>query len=133
MLKLKYKFLDEINKVNPNYIDARNTYSGAMSRQNSIEFGRDILNLKDDEFKTIINKMSQDEKEYFSVSAMEFIKEELSKPNLGALKNKKPGDFENKVTRRLRFAFPSDDAYTKFASNLQDEINMLATLKKLEG
>ena len=125
MLNLKYKFLDEINEVNPNYIDARNTYSGAMSRQNSIEFGRDILNLKDDEFKTIINKMSQDEKEYFSVGAMEFIKEELSKPNLGALKNIKPGDFENKVTRRLRFAFPSDDAYTKFASNLQDEINML--------
>jgi len=125
MLNLKYKFLDEINEVNPNYIDARNTYSGAMSRQNSIEFGRDILGLKEVEFQTLINKMSQDEKEYFSVGAMDFIKEELSKPNLGALKNIKPGDFENKVTRRLRFAFPDDEAYAKFASNLQDEAKML--------
>jgi hypothetical protein len=122
---LKYSLLDEMKEVNPSFLDARDAYAGVSSRQNAMEFGKDILDLKPDEFKTFISKMSQDEKEYFSVGVMDFIKEELAKPGLGKLKTIKIGEFENPITKRLRFAFPDDEAYAKFASNLQDEAKML--------
>lgn len=122
---LKYSLLDEMKEVNPSFLDARDAYAGVSSRQNAMEFGKDILNLKSDEFQDLVNKMSQDEKEYFSVGVMDFIKEELAKPGLGKLKTIKIGELENPITRRLRFAFPSDEAYAKFASNLQDEAKML--------
>lgn len=128
-LKTKYQFLDVFGEMNPSYLNARNSYSGVMARKNAIDFGRDIMKMPEGEFTTLTSKMSDDEKEYFAVGVMDFIKDELGKPNLGALKTIKAGDFENKVTRRLRFAFPSDEAFSKFADNLASEQKML----RIEG
>lgn len=125
MLNTKYELLDVVGEINPSYLNARNSYSGVMARKNAIDFGKNIMKMPEGEFMTLTSKMSDDEKEYFAVGVMEFIKDELGKPNLGALKTIKIGDFENKVTRRLRPAFPSDEAFSKFANNLAEEQKML--------
>lgn len=125
MLNTKYELLDVVGEINPSYLNARNSYSGVMARKNAIDFGKDIMKMPEGEFTTLVSKMSDDEKEYFAVGVMDFIKEELGKPNLGVLKTVKTGDFENKITRRLRPAFPSDEAFSKFANNLAEEQKML--------
>lgn len=125
MLNTKYELLDVVGEINPSYLNARNSYSGVMARKNAIDFGKDIMKMPEGEFTTLVSKMSDDEKEYFAVGVMDFIKDELGKPNLGVLKTIKTGDFENKITRRLRPAFPSDEAFSKFANNLAEEQKML--------
>jgi len=125
MLKTKYELLDVFGKKNPSYLKARNSYSGVMARRNAIDSGKNIMKMPEGEFTTLVSKMSDDEKEYFAVGVMDFIKDELGKPNLGALRGIKIGDFESKVTKRLRSAFPDDEAFSKFAGNLAEEQKML--------
>ena len=142
MLRLKYDLLDEIKEINPAYNQARNTYSGVMARENAREQGAKIASIPESDFRKLMDKMPDDEREYFTIGAMDFIKEEITKPNFGKLKGlvDKGGDFENVVTRRLRYAFPDKESFTKFSNTVSDEFKMLdmekvgkATMAEAEG
>ena len=114
-----------MKEINPDFIEARKLFAGSKARENAMDYGRRIASIKEGDFQKLMENMSPDERGYFVVGAMDFIKDELGKRNFGKLKSLAEGDFENLITRRLRKGFPDKESFTKFANTISDELKML--------
>lgn len=117
------RFLENVEKVNPDLLRAREMYAGDSAIIDAAKFGRDVFSSKLDpeDIADAFQSFTAGEREAALIGAARAIRDKASKASTEG----------NPVTRffrspdqreRLRALFPDDDAYNRFASRLDSLI-----------
>lgn len=113
------RFLENVEKVNPDLLRARELYAGDSAIIDAAKFGRDIFSSKLDpeDIADAFKAFTAGEREAALVGAARAIRDKASKASTEGSPVSR--FFRSPDQReRLRALFPDDDAYNRFASRL---------------
>ena len=123
--KVKLRLLDEIDKINPAYKEARDTWAGDAASMNALKFGRSVLgdNLSTTEVEDIIGSMSESERQFAKVGAASKMIQDLKGTVLSGDESKKLLN-SYKQEEKLSNIFDSADDFIKFRDRVLAERKM---------
>ena len=131
MIKLKNKMLEQVDEQIPEYKAARNVYAGDSELLDAAEEGTKILRADIDYLDDLVRTMSDSERGMFRVGAKKAVREKLMQARQGT----------NSVNRvmseinleRMRRAFPTEEAFNQFRTNLRFEARIFETERVLHN
>jgi len=135
--RAKKALLDYVDKADPEVADAyrqaRSTYAGFSAREEAMRMGRNILKEDAERLETAVGKMGEDEREAFKIGAFNAVRDEIEgKIDTGDVSRSR-AFFTEKLRRRLRHAFDSEDEFSAFLEAVERERAFAQTRGTVEG
>lgn len=132
ILNLQKEFVDELDRLNPDYAKARAAWGGEISKKNAMLDGQGAINYTADELEYILSLKQPVEQEFFKLGYRKAIADRLESK----------GDFANTArdllgTRQKRKAlqtvFGKDANFDDFTETVKQEDLTVATFNELTG
>lgn len=132
VLNLQRSFINELDKVNPDYATARKLWGGEISAKNAMLDGMNAINDTADDIAYRTKDMTPNELEYFKLGHRKAMADTIDKG----------GDFANKVQalagtekkrQVLQTLYGEQADFGKFMDKLSDETSMAATYANATG
>jgi hypothetical protein len=135
--RAKKALLDYVDQADPQVADAyrqaRSTYAGFSAREEAMRMGRNILKEDAERLETAVGKMGEDEREAFKIGAFNAVRDEIEgKIDTGDVSRSR-AFFTEKLRRRLRHAFDSEDEFEAFLGAVERERTFAQTRGTVEG
>jgi len=126
LIELKKDFLAYLDKVNPDYGQARKLYAGPYRSEKMIDKGRKVFNMDPTNVAYEFNQLNPSEREFFRLGAAQAMKDILS--GKGSMVDKAKALFDKpEMIDALRPIFPSEAAFRVFANRMETEQLMART------
>jgi hypothetical protein len=121
LLRLKKELVTELDEAVPAYSAARKAWGGPSAQMEAQEAGKNILKEDAGLTEDAMQRMSDAEREAYVLGATEAISQRMrSRPRrMGGAPS-----IPEYVEDRMRFAFPTDDAFQDFLSTVDAEVDM---------
>jgi hypothetical protein len=132
MDKVRRAFLDELDRLNPDYKAARAQWSGDTQSMQALRDGRDIFKKHPEEIAEHFGKLTPNDQEFYRLGVADMVKERINKTGIG-------GDEAKSVMRsahirmQLRPLFKSEEDFGKFVEAVTHEQNMFGTRFQVLG
>lgn len=126
---IKNKILDDVDQKIPEYKQARSAFAGDSALIDAAEQGKRILREDAEELRDIVGRYGDSEKEFFRLGAKKAIKDKLALARQG--NNSSTRIMQEINLEKIKNAFPSDQAFQKFKSELQAEAKLYDTSQVL--
>jgi hypothetical protein len=129
---LKNKMLEEIDRVNPAYAQARKVWGGQQSLDKALEFGRDAMKQSPEAVRRQIAKYGPAEKEAARAGAAEWIRNAIDQRNF--TQNAILKFFSNRQQyKNLRSLFDNDEQFKTFRQAVFAEAKKRSTYEAVKG
>lgn len=129
LVRIKNRIMDEIDEQNPAYKRARDAFAGDSKLIDAGERGKRILLEDLDELDGIIQGLSESEKVMYRLGARKAIREKLMAGREGTQTLNRISSQLNLA--KIRKAFPSDEAFKQFKSEIDAEAAAFETYRLL--
>lgn len=130
--KVVRRLRDELDRMNPDYRLARETYGGLTQAQRAMSTGKRFLTEWSEVTEEQLKNMSKSERTAFRTGMQQGLKEKVDTARDGADVTKRL--FGSKEARnKLRIAFPDDRSFREFTSTMLGEAEKFRTGKILGG
>lgn len=131
LVRVKNKILADVDDQVPEYKLARDAFAGESQLIDAAEEGTKILKGDIDHLDDMLDAMSESEKQMFRVGAKKAVREKLMQAREGTNSVNRVASEMN--LERMRRAFPSDEAFSRFKSELKFEASIFDTERVLHN
>lgn len=120
LTKTKNSYVSELDKSNPAYKDARQSYAGPSQSIDAINSGKDFIKNGGEVNADVIKNLSEQDKPFFRIGVAQKISDVLQNTPDGADAVKRI--FGTKAKRvSLKSIFPDEESFNKFEKTVNDE------------
>lgn len=120
LTKTKKSYVSELDKSNPKYAEARQSFSGPSQSIDAINSGKDFISNGGEINTDIIKNLSDNDKPFFRIGVAQKISDILQNTPDGADAVKRI--FGTKAKRNaLKSVFPDEESFSKFEKTVNDE------------
>jgi hypothetical protein len=129
---VRRSFLNELDRLNPDYKAAREYWSGESRSMSAVTWGRSILARSPEENAAEFAQMTDGEKEFAKIGAADLIRERILKSGVS-------GDEAKAIIKsewakqQLRPLFKSNDEFNRFIDSVTRERQMFETKRQVMG
>lgn len=132
LVRVKNEILADADAANKRYSEARHLFAGKKDMENAAELGKNFFNLKVRDVDAFTESMGDAEKKLFRLGAKQAILDRAETMDVTADKVKRLFGKGGSVGK-LRGVFPDNDAYERFADNMEREATFILTRRAAQA
>jgi hypothetical protein len=130
--QVRKAFLDEIDRLNPDYKAARQAWSGPSQSMGAMKQGADIFNLQPEQIAENVQRLAPGDKDFFLLGARDALAQRIAKTSAGGNEALRIVGNQH-IQNQLRPLFNSDAEFNSFIGRAQLESAMYRTKQNTLG